>query len=156
MKRYLFIALLAALGACKNNNSADNASGQLPASLVSNPHTADGIDNVAAGNKPVLDFKDTLHDFGSIHEEEIVEYDFAFTNNGKTPLLITSATGSCGCTVPEYPREAIAPGKSGIMKVTFNSTGKSGHQEKSVTIHANTLRNIHMLYIKSEVAAKKE
>jgi hypothetical protein len=66
-KRYLFIALLA-LGACKGNtnNAVGNSAGKLPASMVSNPHTADGIDNVAAAMKPTMDFKDTLHDFGQI------------------------------------------------------------------------------------------
>ena len=156
MKRYLIISLLA-LGACNSGNNkpiADN-SNKLPTSMVNNPHTADGMDNVAADMKPTMVFKDTVHDFGPIHEDEVVEYNFEFTNTGKTPLLITSATGSCGCTVPDYPHDAVAPGKSGVMKVTFNSAGKNGHQEKSVTIHANTLRNIHMLYIKSDVAAKK-
>jgi len=154
MKRYLIITLLA-LSACKgNSNSGNSNSGKLSASIVNNPHTAGGIDNIAAAEKPTLDFKDTLHDFGQIHEGEVVEYDFAFTNNGKTPLLITSASGSCGCTVPEYPENPIAPGQSGIMKVKFNSQGKNGPQQKSVTIHANTLRNIHMLYIKSEVLEK--
>jgi hypothetical protein len=57
--------------------------------------------------------------------------------------------------VPEYPKDPVPPGKSAIMKVTFNSTGKSGHQEKSVIIHANTLRNVHMLYIKADVEKKK-
>ena len=153
MKRYILITLLI-LGACKSNTNNSNAN-QLPTSFINNPHTAAGMDTVAAGMKPTLDFKDTLHDFGLIHEGEVTEYDFAFTNNGKSPLLITAATGSCGCTVPEYPKDPIAPGKSGVMIVKFNSQGKKGHQEKSVTIHANTLRNIHMLYIKSEVAEKK-
>jgi hypothetical protein len=154
MKRYLLISLLA-LGACNSNNTAGNSEGKLPASLVNNPHSANGLDTVAAGMKPTMDFKDTLHDFGQIHEGEQVEYDFPFTNNGKTPLIITSANGSCGCTVPDYPHDPIQPGKTEVLKVKFNSAGKSGHQEKSVTIHANTLRNVHMLFIKSEVLDKK-
>ena len=151
MKRYLIITLLA-LGACKNgNNSSNGTDNKTPTSMVNNPHTANGMDTVAAAMKPTMDFSDTLHDFGTIHENEAVSYEFAFTNNGKTPLIITGANGSCGCTVPEYPHDAIAPGKGGIMKVTFNSAGKSGHQEKSVTIHANTVRNIHMLFIKADI-----
>jgi len=153
MKRYLVIMLLA-LGACSNadNKAKSNTGGeQLPTSLVNNPHTADGVDTVAAAMKPTMDFKDTVHDFSLIHDAESVSYEFPFTNNGKTPLLITNASGSCGCTVPEYPHEPVAPGKGGIIKVTFNSTGKSGHQEKSVVIHANTVRNIHMLFIKADI-----
>ena len=155
MKRYLLISMLA-LGACNSSNNANSSDQhQISASIVNNPHTADGIDNVAANMKPTMDFKDTLHDFGSIHEGEQVVYDFAFTNNGKSPLIITSATGSCGCTVADYPHDAIAPGRGGTMKVSFNSAAKEGHQEKSVTVHTNTLRGIHMLYIKAEVAKKE-
>lgn len=151
------IPAIVGISACSSNNTKDNTNkdnNQLPTSLVSNPRTAGGMDTVAAAMKPTMDFKDTLHEFGAIHEGEVVEYDFGFTNNGKTPLLITSASGSCGCTVPEYPREAIAPGKDGIMKVKFNSAGKNGHQDKSVTIHTNTVRGIQMLYIKADVNKK--
>lgn len=155
MKRYLIICMLG-LGACSGSNTGKtgNTANKLPASLVSNPHTADGMDTVAAAMKPYMAFKDTLHDFGTMHEDEVVQYEFAFTNTGKTPLIINSASGSCGCTVPEYPRDPIEAGKSGIMKVTFNSRGKSGHQEKSVTIHTNTVKGIEMLYIKAEVSSK--
>ncbi len=154
MKRYLFIAAFFAVGCSSNTNN--NTNNGLPASLVNNPRTANGMDTVSAAMKPTMDFKDTLHEFGSIHQGESVNYEFSFTNNGKTPLMITNASGSCGCTVPEYPHDPVQPGKTAIMKVTFNSTGKEGHQEKSVTIHANTVRAIHMLYIKGEVLVGKD
>jgi hypothetical protein len=153
MKRFLIISLLA-FAACKNNSTADNDKGKLPFTLVNNPHTANGVDNAAAALKPTMDFVDTLHNFGTIHEDEIVTYDFAYTNNGKSPLIITAAIGSCGCTVPNYSNDPVAPGKTMNMKVTFNSSGKTGHQEKSVVIHANTLRGEHMLYIKADVLKK--
>ena len=155
MKRLLIISLLA-IGACKNaDTTKSNDPNKLPTTLVSNPHTANGMDNVAAELKPVMSFKDTLHDFGTIHEAEVVEYDFAFTNTGKTPLIITAATGSCGCTVPSYPHDPVAPGASAIMKVTFNSAGKTAQQEKSVAIKANTVKGTEMLFIKADVEAKK-
>lgn len=154
MKRYLIISLLA-LAACGDGGKKPEDDGKLSTSLVNNPHTASGMDTVAEGLKPTMDFKDTVHNFSTMHEDEVVQYEFSFTNNGKTPLIITDASGSCGCTVPEYPHDPLPPGKSGIMKVTFNSSGKSGHQEKSVTIHANTVRNIHMLFIKADVEKKK-
>jgi hypothetical protein len=151
MKRIFVISLLA-LGACNNpvTNSNDGKT-HLPTSIVNNPATAGGVDTVAAARKPTMDFTDTLHNFGTMHEGEVVSYDFAFTNNGKTPLIIASANGSCGCTVPEYPHDAVLPGKSAIMKVTFNSAGKKGHQSKSVTIRTNTNKNVEMLYINAEV-----
>jgi len=153
MKRCLIISLLA-FAACNTTTTTNNPN-KLPTSLVSNPHTADGMDTVAAERKPVMEFKDTLYNFGGIHEGEVVEHEFTFTNTGKTPLIINSAAGSCGCTVPSYPHDPIAPGASGVLKVTFNSAGKSGHQEKSVSIQTNTVRNVHMLYIQAEIAKGK-
>jgi Protein of unknown function (DUF1573) len=157
MKRILFVISFAALASCNsagNNNNSTTDKGRLPASLVNNPLTANGVDTVAAERKPVLSFKDTLHEFGSIHEGEVVSYDFNFTNTGKTPLIISSAQGSCGCTVPQFPHDAIAPGQSSVLKVTFNSAGKQGTQHKSVTLHTNTVRNIEMLYITADVQKK--
>ena len=107
MKHYLII-LFFALAACNGDTTTGNAGkDKLPVSLVNNPRSAAGIDTVAAAMKPTMDFKDTLHNFGPMHEDEKVEYEFSFMNSGKTPLIITSAYGSCGCTVPEYPRDAV-------------------------------------------------
>ena len=154
MKRCLFISFLA-IAACNSNvNTPDK--GQLPVGLVSNPRTANGMDTVSAARMPTMDFTDTLHQFGTIHQGEVVTHDFSFTNNGKTALIITSASGSCGCTVPEYPKDPVEPGKTAIMKVTFNSAGKQGLQEKNVKIHTNTVKGIHMLYIKGEVLTEKK
>ncbi|GAA4469334.1 hypothetical protein GCM10023093_28610 [Nemorincola caseinilytica] len=154
MKRYLAFAMLA-LAACGGDTKQEQSNDKLPASLVSNPHSAAGIDTVAAAMKPVMKFSDTSHNFGTIHEGETVSHEFAFTNTGKTPLIISSASGSCGCTVPEYPKEPIAPGQAATLKVTFNSAGKGGHQEKSVTLITNTLQGRQMLFIQAEVEKKK-
>jgi outer membrane biosynthesis protein TonB len=155
MKRYIIIGLLA-LSACNSNNNTDKQEKEpLPATLVNNPHTASGVDDAAAAVKPVLSFKDTVFKFGTIHEAEVVKNDFEFTNTGKTPLIISSASATCGCTVAEYPREAIAPGKNGVIKVSFNSAGKSGTQQKTVILHTNTLRSVHMLYLQGEVVKNK-
>ncbi len=156
--KHFFIISFIAFAACNNpvnSNNTNSNTNQLPTSLVNNPHTANGMDTVAANMKPVMDFKDTVHDFGAMHEDEVVQYEFAFTNTGKSPLIITSAAGSCGCTIPDYPHDPLAPGLSSVIKVSFNSAGKAGHQEKTVTIHTNTLRSIQMLYIKADVAKKK-
>jgi hypothetical protein len=158
MKRYAVIALLA-LSACgtnsKDNSKAVNNSETLSPSLVSNPRTADGLDASVAETKPVFAFKDTVFQFGTIHEGETVSYDFEFTNTGKTPLIISQASATCGCTVADYPKDPIAPGKSGIVKVSFHSAGKSGTQQKTVILHANTLRNAHMLYLQGIVVKEK-
>ncbi len=152
MKRVLFFSMtLLVFAACGNSSNNNENKGGLPTNLVNNPNSAAGLDTVAAARKPTMDFKDTVHNFGAMHKDEVGQFEFEFTNNGKTPLIITSATGSCGCTVADYPHDALQPGKSASIKVSFNSKGKKGHQEKSVTIHANTLRNIHMLFIKAEL-----
>jgi len=150
-----FIFILALLTACgPGQQSSGDKNGKLPASLVNNPRSATGMDTVAAAMKPTLEFTDTVHNFGVIKVNEVVSYDFSYVNKGKTPLIISSAFGSCGCTVPNYSSEPVPPGKPMIMKVTFNSAGKFGHQEKSVTIHDNTLRGEHMLYITADISTK--
>lgn len=78
------------------------------------------------------------HDFGKIKQETTNEKVFSFTNTGDNPLIIQSAQGSCGCTVPEYPREPIAPGESGEIRVEYKPGQQKGRQSKTVTIQANT------------------
>ncbi len=86
---------------------------------------------------PVISFKDKLYDFGVISRGDTVEHTFYFENIGTAPLKILSARGSCGCTVPKYSREEIAPGEKGKVFVRFNSAGKSGMQNKTVTLVTN-------------------
>lgn len=103
------------------------------------------------GKFATMDFDITEHDFGTIDEGDKVETVFTFTNNGDADLLITKATGSCGCTVPEYPKEPVKPGEKATMKVSFSSNGKKGRQNKTVTIKANTKSGEEKLTIKASV-----
>ena len=102
------------------------------------------------------------HDFGTITEGEEVAYSFKFKNEGVAPLVISDARGSCGCTVPQWPKEPIPPGEEGKIDVVFNSKGKKGNQRKSVTLTANTWpQEKTVVYIKGKVepdpnAAKKD
>ncbi len=80
---------------------------------------------------------DTVYNFGTIAEGESVTYNFRFKNTGNKPLVVSSASASCGCTVPEKPEKPIMPGETGFLKVVFNSRGKSGHQEKAIIVAAN-------------------
>lgn len=93
----------------------------------------------------------TEHDFGKIPDTAPVETKFVITNTGDEPLLITNAQGSCGCTVPEYPKDPIPPGESRDMKVSFNPSGKVGVNNKTVTITANTDPAQTIIYVKSDV-----
>jgi hypothetical protein len=156
MKKYIFLLPVLWLTACGNTEEAPKENKDLLSTeLVNNPRSAEGTDTAALNALATMDFKDTVHNFGQLVEGEVATYDFEFTNNGQGPLIISNASGSCGCTVPEYPHEPLAPGKSAIMKVKFNSTEKVGHQEKSVTINTNSKRGTHMLYIKADVKEKK-
>jgi len=154
MKKYfLVLACSILLASCMNEGEkpALEGKGHLSTELVNNPRSATGFDTVALDSMAVMVFKDTLHNFGSLQEGEVATYDFEFTNTGKSPLIITNALGSCGCTVPDYPREPIAPGNSGVIKVKFNSADKHGPQNKSVSLSTNSKRGNHMLYIKADV-----
>ena len=83
-------------------------------------------------------FEKKVYDFGTISEGEVVEHTFKFTNTGYTDLIISNASASCGCTIPDWPKEPIAPGKQGKIKVKFNSNGKKDMITKDITILANT------------------
>ena len=107
-------------------------------------------------NAAEIYFEKSSYDFGKIHEGDKVAHDFEFTNKGTEPLIISDASASCGCTVPEYPKEPIAPGKDGIIKVVFNSEGKPGMQHKVVTLTSNSNPATTEIYITGEVKAKEE
>lgn len=92
------------------------------------------------------------HNFGNINEGDKVKTIFKFTNTGDEPLIISKANGSCGCTVPKWPREPIPPGGKGQIDVEFNSKNKPGQQTKTITVMANTDPNPMRLKIKAQVA----
>ena len=106
-----------------------------------------------AANPNAAEFKFDVevYDFGTIKQGESVSYKFNFTNTGKDPLIITEAHGSCGCTVPQWPKDPITKGGKGTIDVTFNSTGKSGMQDKTVTITSNAGGGAKVLHVKGNV-----
>ena len=85
-----------------------------------------------------MEFKQMAHSFGNIKQDTENKHVFTFTNTGDKPLIIENATGSCGCTVPEYPKEPIAPGATGEIKVVYKPGKQKGNQNKTVTLIANT------------------
>ena len=95
-----------------------------------------------------------IYDFGTLAEGDTVEHVFAFTNTGEFPLIINNITASCGCTTPEWPHEPVAPGEKSSVKVRFNSRGKSGTQNKTITIFANTDPSMTDLHFKALVNPK--
>ncbi len=132
----LFISLVAAamlFTACNNSNSS----------------TASTTGN--ASEAPVMKFEKESHDFGKIKPGDLVSYDFKFTNQGKSPLIITDGYASCGCTKPTWPKTPIQPGQSGVIHVTFDSKGKMGLQDKLITLTANTNPAQNMVHLVGEV-----
>jgi hypothetical protein len=118
-----------------------------------------GVIETDASNvkEPKMDFgNNTSHDFGTITDGEKVEHTFKFTNTGEADLVISSATASCGCTIPNWPKEPISPGDDGEIKVEFNSAGKSDMVTKDITILANTNPVKTILQIKVFVEKKAQ
>lgn len=145
-KTILALTLLAILSAC---NSAPKESSSIDTAAIETD-----APNV---KEPKFDFgNDVSHDFGTITEGEKVEHTFKFTNSGDADLVISSATASCGCTIPNWPKEPIAPGEDGEIRVEFNSAGKSAMQTKDITILANTNPVKTILQIKVFIEKKDQ
>ena len=122
---------------------------------------ADFIRMPISANEPVdkemvakMEFEETVYDFGSVKQGTKVNHTYKFTNSGKVPLIITDARSTCGCTVPTFPKTPIAPGKSGKIKVVFDTTNFSERQGKPITITANTYPNKTELMIKGDIIKK--
>ena len=130
----------------------DEVKPSLSSNLVMNDNTAESSSEKSG--MPEFNFEKELHDFGQLVDGEKVSYSFKFTNSGDAPLIISNAKGSCGCTVPNWSRDPIAPGESGSIDVTFNSSGRSGKQNKAITLTANTNPNRKVINITSEVTSK--
>lgn len=159
IKLSFIVAVLAMVfAACGNNKEAEKRIAELESRLAE----IEGGNNAAApkpaepeqkpeGPLPVFQFQEEEHDFGTINEGDVVEHTFTFTNTGEAPLIIQSAKGSCGCTVPTWPKEPIPVGGTGEIVAQFNSKGKPNIQNKTVTITANTWPKQTRLRIKAMV-----
>ena len=104
----------------------------------------------------VMSFEEEKHDFGDIFQGDKVEHVFEFENTGNEPLIITNVQTTCGCTAPEWPRDPVAPGQSGKIKVVFNSAGKIGRQNKVITVVSNASSPLNRVTIVTNVLPKKE
>lgn len=149
------LAVLLGFGLVSCNESAESTEGsangeaKIDTEVVNNDASAEGT--VDPANAPSFSWEKESHDFGEIAQGEKVSYSFKFTNSGKSDLVISSAKGSCGCTVPEYSKDPVPPGGSGKIDVVFDSKGKSGGQNKKVTIVSNTVPNQAILTITGNV-----
>ena len=106
-----------------------------------------------------ITFEKTTHNFGTFSENNPkVTCKFKFTNTGDGPLVIHQAIASCGCTVPQYPKEPIMPGKSGEITITYNGAGKfPGHFRKSITLRTNASKSeVIRLYVEGDMTPKDD
>lgn len=147
MKRVIFavgVVALFAFTSCK-----DNASSKIKSDNVAEAAVRDE----AAKAVPVMTFEKAEHDFGTIEQGTPQETAFKFTNTGNAPLIITDAKSSCGCTVPNPPKDPIAPGESSELVVKFNGSGQN-QVTKTITVTANTEKGSELLRIKAFVNPK--
>jgi len=147
MKKFFVLAFaVASFAACQQSKSS-----------VTTDSTVAATKTVAPENAAVISFESGMYNFGKISQGEKVNHEFKFKNTGKSPLIITNATATCGCTTPDIPKAPIKPGESGVIKVVFNSTGKMGMQDKIVTITSNAnpeTTEVHLIGEVQEIAAK--
>ena len=147
MKTPQFLLLFLFSVAISCDLSSDNKA--ITADLVASPLTANQSAKMVA--VPVVEMKETSFDFGEMQQGESVTHDFVLKNTGEADLIISAAKGSCGCTVPQWPKAPISQGEEATIKVTFNSAGKSGKQNKTVTLVTNAIPNTKVLTINGNV-----
>jgi hypothetical protein len=162
-----FAAMALILGACNENkekaattatenNAANGSATNAPnTSVINNTNTA-STQQVDPSKLAGITFEKYDHNFGKVKEGDKVAYTFKFKNTGANDLIISDARGSCGCTVPQWPKEPVKPGAEGEIKVEYDSKGKNGVQNKTVSITANTNPSITTLNITTEVIANAD
>ncbi|HBG42455.1 MAG TPA: hypothetical protein DDZ96_00735 [Porphyromonadaceae bacterium] len=115
-----------------------------------------GLSMGFAQSAPEVKFKNIVHDFGSIKEEiGAVTTRFAFTNTGKSPLIIQRVSASCGCTTPGYTKEPVLPGKDGEITAKYSTTARPGTFNKTITVYTNVPDTVYVLTIKGNVIPKR-
>ena len=145
MKQLILLLVSLALVSC--SSSSDEKT--ITTDLVNSPLTANS--NSEKVLTPNIEMLETSYNFGEIQQGETVTHDFILKNTGDADLIISAAKGSCGCTVPEWPKNPIAKGEETTIKVTFNSAGKSGKQNKTVTLVSNAIPNTKVITINGNV-----
>lgn len=138
-----FVACLSTLSIAQEGHSANDG----------HNHGAATTATTAPASTAEIKFDKMVHDYGDIKQGDNGECVFKFKNVGKEPLIITMCQGSCGCTVPQCPKDPILPGKSGEIKVKYDSN-RVGPISKSVSVQSNSKTGTQTLQIKGNIAAK--
>ena len=158
----VYLAVTYSGGGGKNEPAAETTTATPPANAALPNTTVDAskaldpmkqAEQAAIDNRPKTSvaFNKDEHDFGNIKQDSENKYVFEFTNTGSEPLIIESATGSCGCTVPNYPKEPVPPGGKSQIEVVYKPGKQENAQQKQVTVVANTEPKQTILRIKANV-----
>lgn len=151
MKKIAFFTLIALLFASFSLQAQDTA--KKPKDATQKEQSAPKKEKKSKAKIAEITFESLEHDYGNIYKGDNGECEFVFKNTGKAPLQITNARASCGCTVPSWPREPIAPGKKSIIKVKYD-TNRLGTINKSITVTSNAVNNSVVLHIKGSISEK--
>ncbi|MEO8588067.1 MAG: DUF1573 domain-containing protein [Flavobacteriales bacterium] len=150
MRLSAFLILLMLASSCRLTDHSERDQNEVTTESLNFP--ASGYENVDPDDLPQLTFDSTQQDMGRIIQGAQVDKFYTFTNTGGSPLVITDVRSTCGCTVgKDWPKQPIAPGAGGTIAVSFNSEGRSGRQEKIVTVVANTTPPSTVLTLTGEV-----
>ena len=148
MKLNSFIVIICCfilLSACNKDGS----------NTTENTTNADSVAKAQASST-TIEFDQMKHNFGKIKEGEKIAHSYKYKNTGKNPLKISNVKPSCGCTTPDWTKDPIPAGGEGYIKVEFDSKGKTGVQNKSVMVSANTTPENHTLSFECEVEGEKK
>jgi hypothetical protein len=145
LKVFLFFSIL--IFSCGQSKE------KLPTDMVNIPATSGkGLDK---SSLPLIAFEEEVYDFGTITQGEKVAHEFKFENTGESDLIISNAYADCGCTVAEVPKQPVLAGKSNRIRVTFDSSNKTGIINKAVTLVTNCMPNKHIVKIKASIIVPK-
>ena len=133
-----------------------NKSNVNPAASVTPSVTTPVAETKPEGPLPVIEFDTMEHDFGTVTEGQKVIHIYKVTNTGKAPLIIQNAAPSCGCTVPDWTKTPIQVGETGFVKAEFDTKGKPGVNNKTITVTANTWPKTQVLKFKAQVNPKAD
>lgn len=136
----LALALVAMMASCNNNTS----------SSVDSAASTESADSTNA-NSGVMEIENNTYEFGTVKEGAVIEHVFNFKNTGTAPVILAQVSASCGCTTPEYTTDPVLPGKEGVIKVSFNTAGQVGVQQKIVTISSNASNPVQTVQLKGTV-----
>ncbi|MES2139655.1 MAG: DUF1573 domain-containing protein [Bacteroidota bacterium] len=148
-------AFMFILTAACNQETKKEGETDISTDVINVPSTASGVP-VEAGSEPVIAFSEEKHDFGTVTQGEKVSYSFIFKNTGGSDIVISSAQGSCGCTVPTYSKQPVKAGQEGKIDVVFDSEGKSGLVEKTITLVTNCNPSTKTLTISASIIVPEQ